>query len=83
MAALRCFVDRSANVAVLFALSAPVAGMAVGLWTDEAEIARSWAPRAIVEPSTDPALRQVARERFLEARQRSERTIPELSDISF
>ena len=60
-----------------------LAGMAVGLWTDEAEIARSWAPRAIVEPSTDPALRQVARERFLEARQRSERTIPELSDISF
>jgi glycerol kinase len=60
-----------------------LAGMAVGLWADEAEIARSWTPRAVIEPSGDPSLRRGARERFLEARGRAERTIPELSDISF
>jgi glycerol kinase len=60
-----------------------LAGMAVGLWADEQDVAATWAPRAVYEPSGGEAERDHARERFLEARGRAERTIPDLSGISF
>ena len=60
-----------------------LAGMAVGLWADEQELASTWRPRAILEPLGDPTERAHARERFLEARHRSEKTLPDLSGISF
>ena len=60
-----------------------LAGLATGLWADESEIAELWTPRSVVSPSDDEATREHARERFLEARGRSEKTIPDLSGVSF
>ncbi len=58
--------------------AAYLAGMALGTWADEAEIASRWVPRVVVEPS-----RRVNRGRWLEARARAERTVPELSALDF
>ena len=60
-----------------------LAGLATGLWADESEIAALWKPRSVVSPSDDDTARASARERFLEARSRSEKTIPDLSGVSF
>ncbi len=64
--------------------AAYLAGMAVGTWADEDDVAAAWTPRLVVEPggrrtSNAPA----ARARWLEARSRSEATIPELSALDF
>ncbi|MGH9071605.1 MAG: FGGY-family carbohydrate kinase, partial [Acidimicrobiales bacterium] len=58
--------------------AAYLAGMAVGTWADEDEIASRWAPRAVVQPK-----RRVDRSRWLEARARAEHTVPELSALQF
>jgi glycerol kinase len=55
-----------------------VAGLAVGLWGDEEELASLWSPRRVVEPAGPSR-----RERWLEARQRALRTVPELSSLDF
>lgn len=60
-----------------------LAGLAVGLWDDESHIGASWAPRVIVEPKATDDQRAADRARFLEARSRSEKTIPELSGVEF
>lgn len=60
--------------------AAYLAGMALGTWADEQEIAERWSPRAVVEPSPRRASR---RDRWLEARRRAERTVPELSALEF
>ncbi len=60
-----------------------LAGMAVGTWSDEADAAAAWRPSRVVDPAVDDATRQRHRSRWAEARRRSERTIPELSDLSF
>jgi len=60
-----------------------LAGMAQGLWADEAEVAAAFSPRAVVEPQIDDTTRAAMRERFLEAKRRSERTIPDLSGVEF
>jgi glycerol kinase len=60
-----------------------LAGLATGTWSDEAELASLWSPAEILEPHSDPALRRAARERYLDARGRAERTIPDLSAVSF
>ena len=63
--------------------AAYLAGMAVGTWSDEDQVADAWAPRQTVEPAIDHARRQEDRTRWLRARSRSEATIPELSAIDF
>ncbi len=63
--------------------AAYLAGMAVGTWTDESEIAASWNPSRVVEPSRSTDRRAKARERWLEARERATRTVPELSVLAF
>jgi glycerol kinase len=63
--------------------AAYLAGMAVGTWADEDDVAAAWAPRTIVTPTTDDKERANRRARWLEARARSERTIPELSALDF
>jgi glycerol kinase len=63
--------------------AAYLAGMAQGLWRDETEVAAAFAPRAVIEPSGDEATRASARARFLEAKSRSERTLPDLSGVEF
>ena len=58
--------------------AAYLAGMAVGIWSDEAEIASSWRPRAVVEPR-----RKADRDRWRAAVERSRNTVPELSSLDF
>jgi glycerol kinase len=60
-----------------------LAGMAVGTWSGEDDVAAAYTPRAVVEPATSEALRDAARSRWLEARSRAEQTVPELSALDF
>ena len=63
--------------------AAYLAGMAVGTWSDEEDVAAAWAPREVLEPATPDAERDGRRARWLEARSRAEATIPELSALDF
>ena len=58
--------------------AAYLAGLATGVWADEAEIAARWAPKAVVEPK-----RRSDRARWLAARDRAAKWIPELSALDF
>ncbi len=61
-----------------------LAGMAVGLWADESDVAAAFSPRAVVRAHHDRGgERGLRRERWLTARGRAEQTIPELSGIDF
>ncbi len=60
-----------------------LAGLAIGTYGSEDEIAQTFSPRQVIEPRTDDANRSHARERWLAARSKAEATIPELSGISF
>lgn len=55
-----------------------LAGMAVGTWSGEDEVAATWAPRTTVEPATTPD-----RRRWREACERARGWIPELSALDF
>lgn len=55
-----------------------LAGMAVGLWRDEQDVAGSWSPRAVIEPAGPSR-----REQWLEARSRALRWEPGLSALDF
>jgi glycerol kinase len=63
--------------------AAYLAGMAVGTWADEDDVAAAWVAREVVEPSGDDDQRAGRRARGLDARGRSEATIPELSALDF
>jgi glycerol kinase len=63
--------------------AAYLAGMAVGTWGDEDEVAAAWTPRLVVDPVVGDQSRLQLRARWLEARARSEATIPELSALDF
>jgi glycerol kinase len=58
--------------------AAYLAGMAIGTWSDEDEIAEAWAPRAVIEPSG-----RLDRDRWKEAVARARGWIPELSGLEF
>jgi glycerol kinase len=58
--------------------AAYLAGMAVGVWKDEAEVAESWRPKDVVEPR-----RRVDRDRWRAAVERAKQTVPELSGLDF
>ncbi len=60
-----------------------LAGMAVGTWRDEDDVARAFTPARTVEPGAGEERRHQQRSRWLEARARAERTIPELSTVDF
>ena len=60
-----------------------LAGMAVGTWRDEQEVAEAFVPRRTVDPTGDPVQRAEHRRRWLAARERATGTIPELSGIAF
>jgi glycerol kinase len=60
-----------------------LAGIALGTWTDEEEVAAAWSPGRVVEPTAGADERERRRARWLEARRRAEATIPELSGITF
>ena len=63
--------------------AAYLAGLAIGTWKDEEDIAGTWTPRREVEPSISADEHGTRRERWLRARVRSEATIPELSGLEF
>lgn len=58
--------------------AAYLAGLATGVWDDEAEIASKWEPRAVVEPRRRPD-----RDRWRAARDRASGWVPELSALDF
>ena len=58
--------------------AAYLAGMAVGLWADEEEVAEAWQPRAVVEPTG-----RLDRDRWRSAVDRARGWIPELSTLNF
>jgi glycerol kinase len=60
-----------------------LAGLALGAWAGTDEVADAYRPRATVPPRLSGSDRQAERARWLEARGRAERTIPELSGIDF
>ena len=55
-----------------------LAGMAIGTWAGEDDVAATWAPRAVVEPVHKPD-----RDRWRAARDRSRGWVPELSALDF
>jgi glycerol kinase len=63
--------------------AAYLAGMAVGTWSDETDVAAAWTPRLVIDPTVGDEGHDRARQRWLEARKRSEATIPELSALDF
>ncbi|MBW3668273.1 MAG: glycerol kinase [Actinobacteria bacterium] len=58
--------------------AAYLAGMAVGVWAGEDDIAAAWSPRRTVEPA-----RRTQRERWREAVERAKGAVPELSALDF
>jgi glycerol kinase len=54
------------------------AGLAVGTWDGEDDVAATWKPDRVVEPS-----RRLDRERWAEARRRAEGWLPDLTAIHF
>ena len=60
-----------------------LAGLATGTWSSADEAAAACRPRAVVDPALDAAGRAARRARWLDARERATRTIPELSEIDF
>jgi glycerol kinase len=60
-----------------------LAGLALGAYRDEDDLAGTWRPARRVEPAISEARRHSQRARWLEARSRSLRTVPELSGLEF
>ncbi len=61
--------------------AAYMAGLALGLWGDEEEIADAWEPGKVVEPSSHAS--PAKRARWKDAVARAKNTIPELSALEF
>jgi len=63
--------------------AAYLAGMSLGIWADEEEVADAWSPGRVVEPTGSDAKRRSTRERWLAARERARKAVPELSTLDF
>ena len=63
--------------------AAYLAGLAVGLWPDEAATAALFEPRSVVEPAWTGPKRTRERARWAEAVARSAGWVPELSTLDF
>ena len=63
--------------------AAYLAGLALGTYADEEEVADSWRPARRVEAKVSEGARRTRRARWLEARERARRTVPELSTLEF
>jgi glycerol kinase len=63
--------------------AAYLAGMAIGVWADEDEVAAMWRPAAVVEPRSTDAARAQRRDRWLAARGRALAQVPELTTLEF
>ena len=60
-----------------------LAGLAVGTWRDERDVAGTWSPFRTVDPALDADGTAERRRRWLRARGRAEATVPELSALDF
>jgi glycerol kinase len=63
--------------------AAYLAGIALGMWADEDDVAAAWRPASVVEPRSSEAKRSATRARWLAARERAMGTVPELSALEF
>ena len=63
--------------------AAYLAGMALGIWDGEHEVAAAWKPGRVVEPTNGDIRRAASRERWLTARERALNIVPELSALEF
>jgi len=63
--------------------AAYLAGLAVGTWASEEDVMAAFRPRRVVEPALGDSERQALRARWLEAREKALRTVPELSELDF
>jgi glycerol kinase len=63
--------------------AAYLAGMALGVWADEEAVAAAWTPARVVEPRPGDARRTATRARWLDARDRALKVVPELSSLDF
>jgi len=63
--------------------AAYLAGISLGVWADEDDVAAAWRPSAVVEPRSTEAKRSSTRSRWLAARERALATVPELSALEF
>ncbi len=63
--------------------AAYLAGIALGVWADEDDVAAAWNPSAVVEPGLTDVARAAARSRWLAARERARATVPELTALEF
>jgi glycerol kinase len=63
--------------------AAYLAGMALGVWADEEEVAEAWTPQRVVEPRAGDSRRAATRSRWLAARAKALQTVPELSGLDF
>jgi glycerol kinase len=76
-------VEVSAELEATALGAAYLAGMAVGVWADEADVAAAWSPGRVVEPARSDAERARRAERWQAAVERSRATVPELSALDF
>ena len=63
--------------------AAYLAGIALGVWADEDDVAAAWKPSAVVEPRATDVERATTRARWLAARERARATVPELTALEF
>jgi glycerol kinase len=63
--------------------AAYMAGVELGVWRDEKDVASSWRPSRVVDPHLGDDERAASRKRWLAARDRARQTIPELSAVQF
>jgi glycerol kinase len=63
--------------------AAYLAGMALGIWNGEEDVAAAWKPSDVVEPTNGNVRRATNRERWFAARDRALDTVPELSTLEF
>jgi glycerol kinase len=63
--------------------AAYMAGMELGIWRDEHEVADAWRPKHVVEPRITDSARTTSRDRWIAARERARETVPELSTVQF
>jgi glycerol kinase len=63
--------------------AAYMAGLELGVWRDEHDVAAAWSPRKVVDPQLGDDSRQATRKRWLAARDRARGAVPELSTVQF
>lgn len=63
--------------------AAYLAGMALGVWKDEDDVAAAWRAGRVFEPASTDEVRDVRRRRWAQAVERSLATLPELSALEF